>query len=211
MQDILVIALAVSLGLATLENASYIIAKGDWQITAAGRAISSIPGHGIDGLAMGALLMAARQTRDRGVWRLRNALIVPVALHAAYDFPLFALPNDELMFGGLWVAALAVSSVFVIALCNLLLSAAVEFDRATGRDDESVETTDRLIAGGLAGAIGGPLLAIWAVNAEGHNNSIPIIVGMSIFPLALGIDAIRTGLKRRHPNPDKAPSEIGWV
>ena len=216
-QDILVIALAVSLGFATLENFGFIVTKGNWTITAAARAVTSVPGHGIDGLAMGALLMAARLSGDSGLWRVGNALIIPIALHAAYDFPLFARHSGEALSGAVWLITIAVSSVFVIALCNLLLPTAVEFDRASGRDDESVETTDPLILGGTIGVIGGPLLAAWSAQELGLHGALPVI-SMSIFPVAFGIDAIRTGLKRRHPNPDKSggeptksSSEIGWV
>ena len=56
-QDILVLALAISLGFATLENFIYVVAAGDWKTIAALRAITSVPGHGLDGLAMGALAL----------------------------------------------------------------------------------------------------------------------------------------------------------
>jgi hypothetical protein len=92
-----------------------------------------------------------------------------------------------------------------------------EPQRASGRDDESVETTDPLILGGTIGVIGGPLLAAWSAQELGLHGALPVI-SMSIFPVTFGIDAIRTGLNRRHPNPDKSggeptksSSEIGWV
>src|SRR3977135_2450229 len=78
LQDIIVLALAVSLGFATLENFFYLISAGDWKITAAIRAITSVPGHGIDGLAMGALLVTARLKGCKSPWRVKYALIVPI-------------------------------------------------------------------------------------------------------------------------------------
>jgi hypothetical protein len=196
-QDILVLSLAVSLGFATLENFFFVISVGEWKITAALRAITSVPGHGIDGMAMGALLIAAWSS-GQTLWRFSYALIVPVILHAAYDFPLLALKADlaQVWFGAAWLAIIAVSSLFVIALCNRALTAAAAADRASGRDVTSVETTDRLIAGGILAMLGGPLLAAFAFNANGSVGASAATV-LSIFPIAFGIDSIRTGLARR--------------
>jgi RsiW-degrading membrane proteinase PrsW (M82 family) len=195
-QTILAIALAVSIGFATLENFGYVVAKDDWKITAAFRAITSIPGHGLDGLAMGALLIAARLSGDTGIWRTRNALIIPVVLHAAYDFPLFAIHNSNMLFGAAWLVVMVLSSVFVIGLCNLVIPLAVEFDSASGRDAESVETTDRLIAGGVIAIAGGPLLAAAAAAASGLDYAL-LAMSLGVIPVALGIDAVRTGMRRR--------------
>ena len=92
LQDLLVLALAVSLGFATLENFGYVISAGGWKTIAALRAIAAVPGHGIDGLAMGALLIRARLSGRAEDVRL--ALIVPIILHAAYDFPLMAAHKE---------------------------------------------------------------------------------------------------------------------
>jgi RsiW-degrading membrane proteinase PrsW (M82 family) len=198
LQSVLVIALAVSLGFATLENLGYVIAKDNWKIIAAMRAITSVPGHGLDGLAMGALLIAARLSGDTGIWRRRNALILPILLHAAYDFPLLARHSGPALFGVVWLVTMALSCVLVIALCNLIIPLAAEFDRASGRDDESVETSDRLIGGGIIGMVGGPLLALSVAFASGLD-SVAAAIGLGVIPFALGIDAIRTGIRRRKP------------
>jgi len=197
LQSVLVVALAVSLGFATLENLGYVIARDNWKIIAATRAITSVPGHGLDGLAMGALLIAARLGGDTGIWRRRNALIVPILLHAAYDFPLLARHSGPTLFGIIWLVTLAVSCVLVIALCNLIIPLAAEFDRASGRS-ESVETSDRLIAGGVISLIGGPLLALSVVFTIGLD-SMAAAIGLGVIPFALGIDTIRMGLRRREP------------
>lgn len=196
LQDLLALALAVSLGLATLENFFYLISTGGWQMIAALRAITAVPGHGIDGLAMGALLIRARlsgRAED-----LRLALIVPILLHAAYDFPLFALRKDigTLWFGMAWMAVIAASAVFVITLCNRILAKAAAADRDAGRDDHSIESTYWPIAGGAVVLIAGPLLAAWAFHTKGVEVA-SVAIALSIFPLAFGIDSIRTGLKRR--------------
>jgi protease PrsW len=198
LQDILVLALAVSLGFATLENFFFVISVEDWRTTAAVRAITAVPGHGIDGLAMGALLIAARLSGNENAWRFKYALIVPILLHAAYDFPLFAIEKNvgKLWFGAGWIVVLALSSLSVIALCNRVIPKAIEADRASGRDETSIETTDRLIGGGMAAVIAGPLLAGLAFYAKGFDVALAATV-MSVFPIVLGIDSILTGFKRR--------------
>jgi RsiW-degrading membrane proteinase PrsW (M82 family) len=211
-QDILVLALAVSLGFATLENLLFVVTAGDWKMIAALRAITSVPGHGLDGLAMGALLMAARVDPQHKPELIKCALLVPVILHAAYDFPLFAIHNGiaKVWFGAVWLGVIALSSVFVIKLCNRILPDAVAVDQAAGRDQTSKETTERLITGGAIAIIGGPLLAGAAVYARGLDIAAAATV-LSIFPIALGIDSILTGLRRKQvrlamndPNPDSA-------
>jgi RsiW-degrading membrane proteinase PrsW (M82 family) len=198
LQDILVLALAVSLGFATLENFIFVITAGDWKTIAAIRAITSVPGHGIDGLAMGALLIAARMEAQRIPGLFKYALIVPAILHAAYDFPLFAIKTGiaKVWFGAAWLGVIALSSVFVIRLCNRILPDALEADRAAGRDQTSKDTTDRLITGGYIAVVAGPLLAVSAFVAEGFDVASAATV-LSILPIALGIDSILTGTRRR--------------
>jgi len=198
LQDLLILAMAVSLGFAMLENFFYVISVDDWRTIASLRAITAVPGHGINGLAMGALLMAARMPRDRRPARIRNALLVPVVLHAAYDFPLLAIEKnvERLWLAAMWLLVIVISSALVITLCNRMLAKAVAADRAAGRDNVSVETNDWLIIGGIAAVAAGPLLAASAVYAKGVELASVATV-LAVFPIALGIDSIRTGLKRR--------------
>jgi RsiW-degrading membrane proteinase PrsW (M82 family) len=211
LQDIVVLALAVSLGFATLENCFYVISVGDWKITAALRAVTSVPGHGIDGLAMGALLIAARLNNGNFL-RFWYALVVPIILHAAYDFPLFAMQKNlgKIWFAAAWLALIALSSLLVIALCNRTLAKAVQADRASGRDASSVETTDRLIVGGLVAVICGPLLAGSAFYARGFDVASAATV-LSIFPIALGIDSILTGFRRRKARLRASPPKLDYA
>jgi protease PrsW len=198
LQDILVLALAVSLGFAAFENFGYLVISGHWKTTAVARALTSVPGHGLDGLAMGALLIAARMHAQRKPGLIKYALIVPIILHASYDLPLFAIRKDfaKIWFGAAWLGVIALSSVFVIWLCNRILPEAVEADRAAGCDQTSKETTDRLIKGGMAAVIGGPLLAVCVFYAEGFDDATGAMV-LSILPVAFGIDSILTGVRRR--------------
>jgi protease PrsW len=196
LQDLLILGLAVSLGFATLENFFYVISNGGWKIVAALRAITAVPGHGIDGLAMGALLIRARLSERPE--DLRLALMVPILLHALYDFPLFAMHKDvaKLWFGLMWLAIIATSSFFVIALCNRELATAAAADFAAGHPDNSNNSTNWLIAGGGAVLIAGPLLAACAFLARGVEVA-SMATALSIFPVAFGVDSILTGLERR--------------
>lgn len=142
---------------------------------------------------MGALLIAARMHAQRKPGLIKYALIVPIILHAFYDLPLFAIRKDiaKIWFGAAWLGVIALSSVFVIWLCNRILPEAVEADRAAGCDQTSKETTDRLIKGGMAAVIGGPLLAVCVFYAEGFDDATGAMV-LSILPVAFGIDSILT-------------------
>lgn len=143
LQDLPILGLAVSLGFATLENFFYVISSGGWQMVAALRAITAVPGHGIDGLAMGALLIRARLSERPE--DLRLALIVPILLHALYDFPLFAMHKDvaRLWFGVMWLAIIAASSFFVITLCNRMLATHCGTSRQFEQIDELVDRRRR--------------------------------------------------------------------
>jgi RsiW-degrading membrane proteinase PrsW (M82 family) len=203
LQDILVLAVAVSLGFATLENFLYVISPGNWQTVAALRAITSVPGHGIDGLAMGTLLMAARLHRDRPSL-LAAALVVPVVLHAAYDFPLFAVAKgaERDLLVAIWLLVLTCSSIFAIMLCNHVLVKARATDCALGHDGSSTDGTDRLIFGGVAALFAGPALAALAFYAKGSEATAATAV-LSVLPIALGIDAICTGLEQKRRRGDE--------
>jgi RsiW-degrading membrane proteinase PrsW (M82 family) len=204
-QDILVLALAISLGFATLENCLYVTSIGNWRETAALRAVTAVPGHGLDGLAMGTLLMAARLHAE-SLWRSVCALLLPMALHAAYDFPLLAIAKgaDKTVMGIIWVVVLLLSSLFVILFINRMLPKAEAADRASGRDNASVETTTWLIAGGSAGVIAGPLIAAAGFYVEGLKIAAAASM-LGIFPVALGIDAIVTGIRRRRAHQSGPP------
>ena len=159
-QDIIVLGLAVSLGFATLENFFYVTSAGDWKTIAGLRALTSVPSHGIDGLAMGALLASARLDGLKGALPTKSVLLVPVLLHAAYDFPLFVIEQHigRLWFGAAWLAVIVTSAIFVIRLFNHVLSRAVSADRTSSPDAELVEKVDQLVSRGAIGFIAGSAL-----------------------------------------------------
>lgn len=197
-QDLIILALAVSLGFATLENLAYIVAPGNWTHVATARAITAVPGHGIDGLAMGALLTVARLRVDRPRRRLMLVLAVPIVLHAAYDFPLMAITRggDKGWLTGLWLLVLVGSAIVSIVMCNRILPAAARADREAGADPAMDIRPSLLLLGGLGMIAAGPLLGVaFFALKDVQPNWVGVALG--IFPIALGLDLIRTSLLRR--------------
>ena len=97
---------AVGLGFAAHENLAYLVQNAEmWQSLAALRAVLTVPFHGALSIIAGAYLAIARSGTALGAhrqhrdWaRLSNRLlmlIVPLVLHAAFDFPLLMLQQDH--------------------------------------------------------------------------------------------------------------------
>jgi protease PrsW len=201
-QDIIALAIAVSLGFATAENFVFVVTPANWGSVAAARALTAVPGHGIDGLAMGALLTAARLTPARRAWWAALALIVPAIMHAAYDFPLLVLKSPVARgsvgawFVALWPAVQLAESILAVGLCNWILPMARRQDQRSGRD-----TADD-IAPVLIMAVGGAfLIAVVAVAIllAVFNTAMFFKVGIAfgIVPLALAADLVWTGWRQR--------------
>ena len=87
--DGIVYAVASSLGFAGIENVLYVLGGGFGVGVA--RALTSIPGHTMFGIAMGYCLGHARFAPSPEAERrwLQASLLVPVALHGLYDYFLF--------------------------------------------------------------------------------------------------------------------------
>ncbi|MEN3290305.1 MAG: protease PrsW [Bradyrhizobium sp.] len=126
--DTVVYGAAVGLGFAAYENLAYLVQHADmWRSLAALRSILTVPFHGALGIIAGAYLAIARSGtalganrhhRDRArtsSWTL--ALFAPVALHAAFDFPLLMLQRNPDLETGLRIW-LGVASV-LIGFCSI--------------------------------------------------------------------------------------------
>ena len=152
-QDVIILGLAVSLGFATLENFFYVTTVENWKTVAALRAVTSVPGHGIDGLAMGALWVSARLNGLRGIRAAIPALAVPVLLHAAYDFPLFVIKSHiaKVWFGSAWILIVIISFSFVIRLSRRVFAEAVSADHISPRGFASREKAHRLMSAARSG------------------------------------------------------------
>jgi hypothetical protein len=126
--DTVVYGAAVGLGFAAYENLAYLVQHADmWRSLAALRSILTVPFHGALGIIAGAYLAIARSGtalganrhhRDRArtsSWTL--ALFAPVALHAAFDFPLLMLQRNPDLDTGLRIW-LGVASI-LIGFCSI--------------------------------------------------------------------------------------------
>src|SRR3954447_13530699 len=100
--DPVVYGAAAGLGFAAYENLAYLVQHADmWRSLAALRSVLTVPFHGALGVMAGAYMAIARWAPARGANRHNRdwarvtswclALFAPVALHAAFDFPLLTL------------------------------------------------------------------------------------------------------------------------
>lgn len=154
-QDLVLLALGIALGFAATENFFYLDGEGPFHVVAFARALTAVPGHAADGLAMGALLAAAR-LKPNERWRVALALLVPVAMHAAYDFLLSGLSTPYWRWiAAAWIAVFILSIVTAIVLCSRVLPAARAADRAAGADRGFVPSPRQM------GATGILLMAAW--------------------------------------------------
>ena len=105
--DTVVYGAAAGLGFAAYENLAYLVQHPDiWRALAALRSVLTVPFHGALGIIAGAYLAIARAGTALGAhrhhrdWaRMSSYFLVlagPIALHAAFDFPLLLLQKGGL-------------------------------------------------------------------------------------------------------------------
>src|SRR6478752_2176368 len=100
--DTVVYGAAAGLGFAAYENLAYLVQHAEmWRALAALRSVLTVPFHGALGIIAGAYLAIARAGTALGAHRHHRdwarmtsdflVLFAPIALHAAFDFPLLTL------------------------------------------------------------------------------------------------------------------------
>src|SRR5712671_841331 len=103
--DTVVYGAAAGLGFAAYENLAYLVQHADmWRSLAALRSVLTVPFHGALGIIAGAYIAIARagtalgaNRHNRDLARISSwalVLFAPVALHAAFDFPLLTLQKN---------------------------------------------------------------------------------------------------------------------
>lgn len=103
--DTVVYGAAAGLGFAAYENLAYLLQHAEmWQSLAALRSVLTVPFHGALGIIAGAYLAIARSgtalgahRRHRDWARISSRILIlvgPMALHAAFDFPLLTLQKN---------------------------------------------------------------------------------------------------------------------
>src|SRR5690242_21663228 len=103
--DTVVYGAAAGLGFAAYENLAYLVQHAEmWRSLAALRSVLTVPFHGALGIIAGAYLAIARSGTALGAHRYHRdwarissyalMLLGPLALHAAFDFPLLILQQN---------------------------------------------------------------------------------------------------------------------
>lgn len=93
------LAVGCACGFACFENIFYVIESKGWYFTAIYRSISAVPGHAFVGALMGYFIVRAVRSSFSWLWWALS-LLLPIALHGAYDFFLFATDYMEAMHVG---------------------------------------------------------------------------------------------------------------
>jgi hypothetical protein len=191
-RDPITLSFAVGLGFAAIENISYLLLPGDWQLVAFNRAMLSVPGHGLDGLAMGASLTAAELFPRRRLW-LIMALVIPILMHASFDFPLMLFAKNPAFVGVLpaWFVMLILTTIAVVWWSNKMRDAAEQtYDPRAGSGNPRRTGVVMLL---LA-----PVLAFGALLGDGYLGVVGA-AALCILPSILSIDLLRTGFKPIRP------------
>lgn len=208
--DTVVYGAAAGLGFAAYENLAYLVQHADiWRSLAALRSVLTVPFHGALGIIAGAYLAIARSGTALGAnrhnrdwarissWAL--VLLGPIALHAAFDFPLLMLqqnpdlPSTTRMLLGATSIAIGFSSIgFAIRLVRRVgRHHAPRTEVARERLSQLRRMWALLVFGGGAGFAGlAFLLGVarrWLVNPErnmsvvtGSVGLIAIVVGVAL-------------------------------
>jgi hypothetical protein len=171
--DTVVYGAATGLGFAAYENLAYLVEHADmWRALAALRSVLTVPFHGALGVIAGAYLAIARSgtalgahRRHRDWARISSWILMlagPVALHAAFDFPLLTLQRNPVIGSDtrLWFAAASLlvgfsSIAFAVRLVRRVARHhAPRTETARERLSQLRRMWALLVVGGGAGFIG---------------------------------------------------------
>ena len=199
--DTVVYGAAAGLGFAAYENLAYLIQHQEmWRSLAALRSVLTVPFHGSLGIIAGAYLAIARSGTALGAhrhhrdWaRISSRILIllgPLALHAAFDYPLLTLqqhpdidPNTRLMLGSASVLIGFSSIAFAARLVRRVgRHHAPRTDTARERLSQLRRMWALLVAGGGAGFAGLAFVLSsihhWWINPERDTALVLIPVGL---------------------------------
>jgi protease PrsW len=208
--DTVVYGAAVGLGFAAYENLAYLVQHAEmWRSLAALRSILTVPFHGALGIIAGAYLAIARAGTALGAHRHHRdwarvsswvlMLAGPIALHAAFDFPLLMLQrNPDLdptlrIWLGVTSVLIGFSSIgFAVRLVRRVAHHhAPRTDVARARLSQLRRMWALLLVGGAAGFFGLAFVLTsvhhWLLNPDRN-------VAMVLVPLALTAILLGTAL-----------------
>jgi RsiW-degrading membrane proteinase PrsW (M82 family) len=206
--DTVVYGAAAGLGFAAYENLAYLVQHPDiWRSLAALRSVLTVPFHGALGIIAGAYLAIWRSGTALGAHRhhrdwarissLLLILFAPIALHAAFDFPLLMLQkNPDLasstqMILGSASVLIGFSSIALAARLVRRVSRhhAPHTEIARERLSQLRRMWALLVAGGGAGFAGLAFVVAsvhhWLVNPE--RNVALVLVPLGLVSILIGI------------------------
>ena len=208
--DTVVYGAAAGLGFAAYENLAYLVQHKDmWRALAALRSVLTVPFHGALGIIAGAYLAIARSGGALGAHRHNRdwakisswslVLFAPIALHAAFDFPLLCLQRipdlgstTRLLLGSASVVIGFSSIGFAIRLVRRVgKHHAPRTDIARERLSQLRRMWALLLIGGGAGFAGVSFLLTslhhWYVNPERNASFILVPIGFTSILIGLAL------------------------
>jgi RsiW-degrading membrane proteinase PrsW (M82 family) len=228
--DTVVYGAATGLGFAAYENLAYLVQHADmWRSLAALRSVLTVPFHGALGVIAGAYLAMARSGTALGAhqhhrdWaRLSNWILIlmaPLALHAAFDFPLLTLqqnpnidPSARLWLGGISVLIGFSSIAFAARLVRRVgRRHAPRTDLARERLSQLRRMWALLVAGGGAGFAGLAFVLTsvhhWLLNPDRNVALVLIPIGLTSILLGCALLVATTAVYFLGRNRLRATSE----
>src|SRR3954451_15157974 len=215
--DTVVYGAAAGLGFAAYENLAYLVRHAEmWQSLAALRSVLTVPFHGALGIIAGAYLAIGRSGTALGAHRHHRdwarissrilMLFAPLALHAAFDFPLLTLQQVPEIDGS---TRLILGSASVL-LGFSAIACAVRLVRRVGRHHaprteiarEQLSQLRRmwalLVVGGGAGFAGLAFLLTslhhWFVNPERNASLVLIPIGFTSILIGTALLIVTTAV-----------------
>ena len=208
--DTVVYGAAAGLGFAAYENLAYLEQHAEmWRSLAALRSVLTVPFHGALGVIAGAYLAIARSGTALGAnrhhrdWaRLSSWILMlagPVALHAAFDFPLLMLQHDPDLDSAarIWLGTASVLVGFssIGFAMRLVRRVARHHAPRTDLDRERLGQLRRmwalLVAGGGAGFIGLVFVLSsvhhWLLNPDRNMAMVLIPIGLTAILLGAAL------------------------
>src|SRR4249919_1638146 len=208
--DTVVYGAAAGLGFAAYENLAYLVQHADmWRSLAALRSVLTVPFHGALGIIAGAYIAIARAGTALGANRHHRdwarisswilVLFAPVALHAAFDFPLLTLQqhpefesSTRLMLG---TASLLIGFSSIGFAVRLVRRVGRHHAPRTQLARERLSQLRRmwalLVAGGGAGFAGVAFLLTslhhWFINPERNASLVLVPIGLTSILIGLAL------------------------
>jgi hypothetical protein len=215
--DTVVYGAAAGLGFAAYENLAYLVQHAEiWRSLAALRSVLTVPFHGALGIIAGAYLAMARSGTALGAHRYHRdwarisswilMLLGPVALHAAFDFPLLVLQRNPDLDPGirLWLGAASIligfSSIGFAArlIRRVARHHAPRTELARARLSQLRRMWALLVFGGGAGFTGLAFVLTsihhWFVNPERNVSLVLLPIGLSSILLGGALLLVTTAI-----------------